>query len=399
MKTPLLFLLLSTCFSFANAQDGVSFGLRYEYWKKMGLALPEWDDYQEEKPGLHQFKYAYWPGLKVAFREENFKEVGSGLVEGQKFLADQLNLFNQKNNKAGSTIHQSRAGNLSRTYSIYKKGRNKYALMAFIHLIDSQRIFGLEISCKKCIDLTLQAYIESIYLSETIGKRRAKPKVNYKEEALSVSQIRKDYKIVLSVDSVEVDQSGWPSYFDINLRHIRQDSQVLFTYPVPEVDYMRYATGRPKVNFVNEKEGFLYGYYTSYVPYPYFYRTSDGGKSWQKTDSIPGSPFPINIKMYDSKRGVLINTSYSAAKVDIFLTKDGWLSWAHTSIDLLSQKQHKEERIENVIFRLNEQGEILIHARKAREYEDYIMIWKSSNQGQKFRKIQAWRNISDDYEF
>ncbi len=140
------------------------------------------------------------------------------------------------------------------------------------------------------------------------------------------------------------------------------------------------STGNPKENLsfqiVDNVTAFAYGNEVGYGIWPFLYKTSDGGKSWQKiffSEKQYGEPImKEHFYMFDKSRGILIHR-YAPKKSKFFdlespkkntftyfLTKDGGETWKRKYIKLNSKWLRYENHEQVMLCSYAPQGEVVI---------------------------------------
>lgn len=117
------------------------------------------------------------------------------------------------------------------------------------------------------------------------------------------------------------------------------------------LDTIIYSTGNPKaelhLQFTDSLNGFIFGNEMGYGYWPFLFKTTNGGKNWERKLFKPSEGgVPIlkdNFFMFDTQRGILIQNRNNVkqllngkTKVSLvyYLTKDGGETWTEKSFPL-----------------------------------------------------------------
>lgn len=125
-----------------------------------------------------------------------------------------------------------------------------------------------------------------------------------------------------------------------------------------------YSIGNPitmlYIHFISVNTGFVYGYESGYGEFPMLYKTTDGGKTWNrrlfKEQESLCSINEDNFHMFNQKQGIMIvnpsfyiadEKKYNEQHFDYFITNDGGLTWKKKKVDLTSYNIYVHNREHN----------------------------------------------------
>lgn len=156
------------------------------------------------------------------------------------------------------------------------------------------------------------------------------------------------------------------------------------------------------IRFVDRSHGFIYGFLTGYMFYPFLFRTEDGGKTWYNTKGLgtyPDEKFPVvgvplrreHFMMFDKHAGFMATNWNNGGSFNYMLTNDGGRTWQKKSFKLSdpltivpNDNQHRtmyysvEGKITVVIARQHESD----------QSKSSVIILRSDDFGHSFREMK-----------
>ena len=179
-----------------------------------------------------------------------------------------------------------------------------------------------------------------------------------------------------------------------------------------KLDGIVYSTGNPTeelhFQFTDSKNGFIYGNEMGYGYWPFLFKTSDGGRHWNRIlfkEVQSGTElFKDHFYMFDKQRGILIHNVDNVKRklgkeikyFQYYLTNDGGSTWTKRTFRL---KQAKGLRIENNPYFMNcsfnNKGEVEVQilrppwavAEGKRKVKDRLsLLLKSEDFGKNFKE-------------
>jgi len=142
----------------------------------------------------------------------------------------------------------------------------------------------------------------------------------------------------------------------------------------------------PSIFFLNKNIGFVYGSFKAYGDKPFILRTVNGGKSWQKTDSLPHCIYGIrrgDFSMMDTQHGFFFLPHQYGVEdsVSYFITKNQGQTWQQKRIPL-NVKDYDVVKYD-VLFDKYGQITIVVYLMNATNLNKFI-IFQSTNFGETF---------------
>lgn len=153
-----------------------------------------------------------------------------------------------------------------------------------------------------------------------------------------------------------------------------------------------YHHGPMYINFMNRDQGFIYGNRMGYGFNPFVLRTTNGGVSWHKMDSLPMNTelWKDNFFIYQ-KRGFMLLTQYwnlYDGKIEYYLTNNFGASWERKVIKI----KDADYSIYHCDIQFSRTGLITItaHMRKKKDHSSLKRILlQSQDYGENFIQFKS----------